>query len=486
MSANRGLWFRVLGLVLVASQGLPLARLARAGEAGADELCKRGKALTAIGCVDEAIAILTKAIALRPDEPSAFHGRGKAWAKKGDLDKAIADQTTAIGKAPNGWQHYNERGKAWWAKGNMDKARTDFDRAYDLAKKHGPPDSRIRCYHRLPKLHRWRYGSIIDECRTKGEFGLAMACFREAIETHPNSPELLISMAFVHASVPACRDTKEAVRLARRAVELNGHRLFHRRLADIYSEVGDFEMAIKTQRHAIELGGGDFREDPVIRAFRRRIPYTQRERIIDLVGRIKRVRKEPRNAEALNSLAWMYVSVPSFRKPEEALKLALQAVALDRRPAYYLDTLACAYAENGNFPMAIRIEREALAKDDTPHHREMIEAFSHGLTYIQVHFPGSADAQEARPRLKGLDEGQWGDDKLMKIGEQEATKRADAAAARKAAEAARVRARDAMQGKGSIDEALSDYTRAIDATPSDWRLYDDRARAWLVKGDRDR
>jgi len=89
-----------------------------------------------------------------------------------------------------------------------------------------------------------------------------------------------------------------------------------------------------------------------------------------------------------NSLAWAYVSRKEHRNPKEALKLATEAVSLTKRKnAGYLDTLACAYAENGDFAKAIETEQEALKlikeEEDKQDYREMIEAFKKKMTYIQ-------------------------------------------------------------------------------------------------------
>ncbi len=67
-------------------------------------------------------------------------------------------------------------------------------------------------------------------------------------------------------------------------------------------------------------------------------------------------------AEALNGYAWLRAtsSAAGVRNGELALAQAQQAVALEQNAAY-LDTLAAAYAELGQFDEALATQREALA-----------------------------------------------------------------------------------------------------------------------------
>jgi tetratricopeptide (TPR) repeat protein len=75
------------------------------------------------------------------------------------------------------------------------------------------------------------------------------------------------------------------------------------------------------------------------------------------------LRRDPKNVEALNNLAWLLSTSADdkLRSGEEALKLAQQAAeATSRRDPRVLDTLAAAYAEAGQFEKAVQIGREAV------------------------------------------------------------------------------------------------------------------------------
>lgn len=70
---------------------------------------------------------------------------------------------------------------------------------------------------------------------------------------------------------------------------------------------------------------------------------------------------DPRQARALNNLAWLYATSadPALRNPARALALARQAAVLDPAP-HVLDTLAESYYANGRLAEAMAAGRRAL------------------------------------------------------------------------------------------------------------------------------
>ena len=99
-------------------------------------------------------------------------------------------------------------------------------------------------------------------------------------------------------------------------------------------------------------------------------------------GYLRVLQLNPRNAEVLNNLAWLYATCPdpAFRHPAEALKLAEDAAALSGVP-HILDTLAESYFVNGMMEEAAETERKALAMkpDDPGHYREQLRKFENAL-----------------------------------------------------------------------------------------------------------
>lgn len=91
---------------------------------------------------------------------------------------------------------------------------------------------------------------------------------------------------------------------------------------------------------------------------------------------------EPENPEALNNLAWLYVTASdhTIYRPGEALELALQAARLAPLP-HILDTLAECYSANGQHCRAVETIRVAIAlgPDDMDYYKKQLQKFEKHL-----------------------------------------------------------------------------------------------------------
>jgi tetratricopeptide (TPR) repeat protein len=86
----------------------------------------RAKVFLRKGAVNQAISDYTQAIVLDPKNATAYVNRGVAYAKKGGLDQAISDFSQAIAFDPNNANVYVNRGLAYKSKKMKREAIADF------------------------------------------------------------------------------------------------------------------------------------------------------------------------------------------------------------------------------------------------------------------------------------------------------------------------------------------------------------------------
>ena len=104
---------------------------------------------------------------------------------------------------------------------------------------------------------------------------------------------------------------------------------------------------------------------------------------------------DPNCADAYNSLAWLQATCPvaRYRDGKKALKNARKACDLRGGKFYSLDTLAAAYAENGEFEKAAQWQTKAIDmlaknKNATEKHKQVLrsrlELYKQGKPYREA------------------------------------------------------------------------------------------------------
>lgn len=106
-----------------------------AGETYRD-LYRQGVEANKKGDLDQAVALYTKAIALKGDSPELYYVRGRALKQKDRLDDAVRDFDRAIKLKPGYADAWNLRGATYIGLGKKEKSLADFKKACDL----GSPD----------------------------------------------------------------------------------------------------------------------------------------------------------------------------------------------------------------------------------------------------------------------------------------------------------------------------------------------------------
>ncbi len=124
-----------------------------------------------------------------------------------------------------------------------------------------------------------------------------------------------------------------------------------------------------------------------------------RGRFSDAVADCRMVLKtDAQNALARNRLAWMLATCPdaSVRDGAEAVKVAWLLVQGSRQPMF-LDTLAAAYAETGQFPKAVATAEDALALAKSSGRRSEAQRMQTHLMLYRAGRPYRETPQSAGP-----------------------------------------------------------------------------------------
>jgi cell division septation protein DedD/Flp pilus assembly protein TadD len=182
-------------------------------------------------------------IAILMMNPNA-RAQDEDWFDKGhellsirQYDEAIKAFSTAIEIIPHDYQSYNFRGVAWALKGNYDRAIADYSKAIDIQPRYA------EAYNNRGFAH-----------TQLGNLKLALGDFTRALEINPFLVDAYNNKAWVLATCAdqRLRDGGAAVRLAQKAMELKPDVSSMDTLAAAYAAAGNFELAIETQRKAIQ------------------------------------------------------------------------------------------------------------------------------------------------------------------------------------------------------------------------------------------
>jgi tetratricopeptide (TPR) repeat protein len=141
-------------------------------------LVGRGIARWNVGKLDESIADLDAAVALKPNDAEAYLGRGLAYYSKKNFDAAIEDFTRSFELNPKNVCPLVNRGSAKADKGNLDAAIADYSDAIDR-----DPNFILAFSNRAKILAR------------KGEFVAAIESVNGAIRLKPDNAEALATRA---------------------------------------------------------------------------------------------------------------------------------------------------------------------------------------------------------------------------------------------------------------------------------------------------
>ena len=278
-----------------------------------------GNALQDQGKLDEAIACYRKAIELDPKDALAHNNLGNALQDQGKLDEAIACYRKAIELDPKYARRPQQprQRPAWiresWtrpspatarpsnstrnaprptttsatpckAQGKLDEAIACYRKAIELDPKYaaahnnlgialkdqGKLDEAIACYRKAIELdpkYAEAYNNLGVALVGSGEAGRGHRPLRNAIELDPKNAGIQTNLAWLLATAEDVnlRNSKEAVELAQKAVELEPDIANHRdNLGVAQYRAGDWQGALDALEKAREMRGG---KDPAHQFF---------------------------------------------------------------------------------------------------------------------------------------------------------------------------------------------------------------------------
>jgi tetratricopeptide (TPR) repeat protein len=266
-----------------------------------------GIALTRQGKDDEAIGYFQRAMAIAPQFVDPVFQMGMVLARQGRTEQAVDYLSRTIAMQPMHYDAYLQRALGYLKLGRVRDAVLDLRRAITIR-----PDL-VAAYYQLGLLA--QQANAMDDARRY---------YLQALLYEPNLLEARYRLGVVLAELGA---TQEAIATLKMTVNAYpAHADAHAMLGGVLSKAGQIDQAVEHYRKALEL--------------------------------------KPAWPEVMRALAELLLfsqSQPDPSKAQEALRLAQQAAQLtNRQQPLMMETLAVAYAENGQFTLAVDAQQHAL------------------------------------------------------------------------------------------------------------------------------
>lgn len=239
---------------------------------------RRGQNFAENQLYDQAVEDYNMALGYDPTMWRAVHNRGVAYAGAGKKREAMADFTKALEMNRGFVNTWYNRGELQYEMGLYDKAWKDFNEAVrvnnqDAASIAGRGKAAARmgktreglqdldaAVRMLPKDASLRLQRA-DLYLAIRSHGTALEDYRAAATLNPQSGHALRGMAWIMSTAPdqKLRNAEEGVKLAQRAMELDGNNdpRYVETLAAAYANSGQFDAAAELLKHALESAKGD-------------------------------------------------------------------------------------------------------------------------------------------------------------------------------------------------------------------------------------
>ncbi len=326
------------------------------------------------GNLQRAFQDMNESLKVDPKRASSWNNRGLIYMQMNQVDLAIKDIDYALKLAPQYANARNNRGMCYYALGNFSQAINDYDQA-------------IKLNSAYPMFYVNRGVAYL----ASGQSQKALQDFDAAISIRPNISEAFIGRSNAFLSLrdleKAEDNASQAVRLDPQSAEgFNNRGWIRYQIKEMEGAEKDFQKAISLNpnfakafsNYGVMLTQLD-RPSEALENFDKAVELDQGSPLsysnrgnawlavadyekakIDFE---KAIELSPENTEALNSQAWFLATCPlqEYRDGETAVGLATQACeSVAMKNWSYLDTLAAAYAETGDFEKAMELQEQAI------------------------------------------------------------------------------------------------------------------------------
>jgi tetratricopeptide (TPR) repeat protein len=324
--------------------------------------------------LEDAVDYYTQYLRAHPDSSWAYNHRGIAWNERGESEIAVRDFSDAIRLDPKYARAYCNRAVVFQSQKEYARASKDFDEAlrvdptYSLAhlgraRLHlvlNDYEQAARDFDEAIRVDPDSVAAYVGRANLRAalkDSARALDDFAKALAIDPTVPSTWSSRGFVYYVQSdyekAIRDFDESLRLDPRQSQVYLERAKAReKSGDLKRAHRDYDEALRIDARFAEAY---FRRGELER---RRGEFAKALADLDRAARLR-----PNDNYVASSLAWTLAVVPTdeLRDGRRAVELATKACERSQwNEGLYLEVLAAAYAEVGDFEKAVARQERAV------------------------------------------------------------------------------------------------------------------------------